>query len=90
MIGLFNHVAYRAALNTFQKTCLTPGEGPLLANSSIIAYLGIDKRDGLVSVGKQLLQGVCCASLWLIAEIPLCRNQFGCIKRHLAKVLSRR
>ncbi|KAF8841935.1 hypothetical protein BDN67DRAFT_966448 [Paxillus ammoniavirescens] len=45
-----------AALNTFQKPCLTPGDGPLLANSSIIAYLGIDKRDGLVSIGKQLLQ----------------------------------
>ncbi|KIL01021.1 hypothetical protein PAXRUDRAFT_821028 [Paxillus rubicundulus Ve08.2h10] len=45
-----------AALNTFQKTCLTPGEGPFLANSSVIAYLGIDKRDGLVSIGKQLLQ----------------------------------
>ncbi|KAF9225375.1 hypothetical protein BS17DRAFT_778516 [Gyrodon lividus] len=45
-----------AALNTFQKTSVTPGEGPLLTNSSIVTYIGIDKRDGLVSIGKQLLQ----------------------------------
>ncbi|KAF9245720.1 hypothetical protein BU15DRAFT_85441 [Melanogaster broomeanus] len=46
-----------AALNAFQKTSVTPGEGPLLANSGVVTYLGIDKREGLVAIGKQLLQG---------------------------------
>ncbi|KIJ66366.1 hypothetical protein HYDPIDRAFT_180817 [Hydnomerulius pinastri MD-312] len=45
-----------ATLSTFQKGAISTGDGPLLANSSVVTYLGIDKRDGLVSIGKQLLQ----------------------------------
>ncbi|KAI9570198.1 Rsm22-domain-containing protein [Boletus coccyginus] len=44
------------ALNVFQKPSATPGEEPLLANSTVVAYLGLDRREGLVSIAKQLLQ----------------------------------
>ncbi|KAH0837964.1 mitochondrial small ribosomal subunit Rsm22-domain-containing protein [Lanmaoa asiatica] len=45
-----------ATLNVFQKPSTTPGEGPLLANSTVVTYLGLDQREGLVSIAKQLLQ----------------------------------
>ncbi|KAG6380818.1 mitochondrial small ribosomal subunit Rsm22-domain-containing protein [Boletus reticuloceps] len=45
-----------AALNVFQKPSTTPGEEPLLANSTVVTYLGLDQREGLVSIAKQLLQ----------------------------------
>lgn len=40
----------------FQKPSATPGEEPVLANSTVAAYLGLDQREGLVSIAKQLLQ----------------------------------
>ena len=43
-----------------QRTDISPStdeeDRPLVDNSSVISYIGIDKRDGLVSIGKQLLQ----------------------------------
>ncbi|KAI6136262.1 mitochondrial small ribosomal subunit Rsm22-domain-containing protein [Pisolithus sp. B1] len=45
-----------AALNAFRGN-LTSGEaGSLVSDSSITSYVGIDKRDGLVGIGKELLQ----------------------------------
>ncbi|KAF8433554.1 mitochondrial small ribosomal subunit Rsm22-domain-containing protein [Boletus edulis BED1] len=45
-----------AALNVFQKPSATSEEEPLLANSTVVTYLGLDQREGLVSIAKQLLQ----------------------------------
>lgn len=49
----------RAALNVFQKSSATPGEEPLLSNSTVVTYVGLDRREGLVSIAKQLLQSEC-------------------------------
>jgi hypothetical protein len=46
-------------MNTFQKPTST-SEEPRLSTSNIITYLGIDKRDGLVAIGKRLLRGDVC------------------------------
>lgn len=43
-------------MNVFQKPSPTSGEEPLLANSTVVSYLGLDRREGLVSIAKQLLQ----------------------------------
>ena len=51
----------RAALNVFQKSSAASGEGPLLANSTVVTYLGMDRREGLMSIAKRLLQ-----SKWLL------------------------
>ncbi|KAG9313997.1 mitochondrial small ribosomal subunit Rsm22-domain-containing protein [Chiua virens] len=45
-----------ATLNVFQKPCTSSGEGPLLANSTVVTYLGLDRREGLMSIAKQLLK----------------------------------
>ncbi|KAH7922862.1 Rsm22-domain-containing protein [Leucogyrophana mollusca] len=55
-----------ASLNSFQKAPTSETvveDDPRLSNSSIITYLGIDKREGLVSIGKRLLKGVDLGSL---------------------------
>ncbi|OAX42679.1 Rsm22-domain-containing protein [Rhizopogon vinicolor AM-OR11-026] len=44
-----------ASLNTFQKPT-SASEEPRLSTTNIITYLGIDKRDGLVAIGKRLLR----------------------------------
>ncbi|KAG2138665.1 mitochondrial small ribosomal subunit Rsm22-domain-containing protein [Suillus bovinus] len=44
-----------ASMNTFQKP-LSASEEPRLSTSNIFTYLGIDKRDGLVAIGKRLLR----------------------------------
>ncbi|KAL4067352.1 mitochondrial small ribosomal subunit Rsm22-domain-containing protein [Scleroderma yunnanense] len=46
------------ALDALQKGPVREGGGPFMANSSVVSYLGIDKRDGLVAIGKKLLQGL--------------------------------
>lgn len=43
-------------MNIFQKPS-SASEEPRLSTSNISTYLGIDKRDGLVSIGKRLLRG---------------------------------
>ncbi|KIO06885.1 hypothetical protein M404DRAFT_137276 [Pisolithus tinctorius Marx 270] len=45
-----------AALNAFRKDPTFEEAGSLVSNSSITSYVGIDKREGLVGIGKQLLQ----------------------------------
>ncbi|KAG1754790.1 mitochondrial small ribosomal subunit Rsm22-domain-containing protein [Suillus paluster] len=44
-----------ASMNTFQKPNIT-SEEPRLSTSNIFIYLGIDKREGLVAIGKRLLR----------------------------------
>lgn len=44
-----------ASMNTFQKPS-SACEEPRLSTSNIFTYLGIDKRDGLVAIGKRLLR----------------------------------
>lgn len=44
-----------ASTNTFQKPT-SASEEPRLSTSNIFTYLGIDKRDGLVAIGKRLLR----------------------------------
>lgn len=50
-------------MHSFQKSSpsttedVNVGDESLLANTTVSAYLGIDKRDGLVSIGKKLLEG---------------------------------
>lgn len=36
-----------------------PREDPKIANSHIISYTGIEKRDGLVTIAKRLLRSLC-------------------------------
>ncbi|KAH7886180.1 mitochondrial small ribosomal subunit Rsm22-domain-containing protein [Phlebopus sp. FC_14] len=45
-----------AALYAFQKTPIVGEDGPHLSKSNVVSYVGIDKREGLVSIGKQLLR----------------------------------
>lgn len=45
-----------AALNAFPGNLASSGAGSLVSDSSITSYIGIDKRDGLVCIGKELLQ----------------------------------
>ncbi|KAG6911344.1 hypothetical protein DXG01_001015 [Tephrocybe rancida] len=50
-----------AALHAFQspRTKSLHGiEGKTVENSSVVSYLGIDKREGLVSIGKRLFEGI--------------------------------
>ncbi|KAG6851369.1 hypothetical protein H0H93_005767 [Arthromyces matolae] len=48
-----------AALHTFQSPQGTQAvENKLVADSTVVSYTGIDKRDGLVSIAKRLFQGV--------------------------------
>ncbi|KAI6047994.1 mitochondrial small ribosomal subunit Rsm22-domain-containing protein [Pisolithus marmoratus] len=44
-----------AALSAFQRNLTFEDTGSLVSNSSITSYVGIDKRDGLVGIGKELL-----------------------------------
>ncbi|KAF9270814.1 Rsm22-domain-containing protein [Marasmius fiardii PR-910] len=44
-----------AALHTFQQHPHSEMEDFILSNSVVESYLGIDKRDGLVNIGKRLL-----------------------------------
>ncbi len=51
----------RAAAHVFQKP-LTPDSSsePVdaqIMNSTVATYLGLDKREGLVSIGRRLLKG---------------------------------
>jgi hypothetical protein len=51
----------RAAGYAFQKTGHSGAEDEdhqvTLSSTAIVKYVGIEKRDGLVSVGRQLLEG---------------------------------
>ena len=49
----------RASLHSFQKSLdlADKVDEPTIANSTIISYLGIDKREGLINIGKRLLRG---------------------------------
>lgn len=47
---------HRTALDALHKGPRREEDRPLVDNSSVTSYIGIDKRDGLVSIGKQLLQ----------------------------------
>ncbi len=51
----------RAAGHAFQKTSHSSAEDEdhqvTLSSSAIVKYVGIEKRDGLVSVGRRLLEG---------------------------------
>ena len=51
----------RAASYAFQKLDVPNGEDEgrqeTLSSTAIIKYVGIEKRDGLVSIGRQLLEG---------------------------------
>ncbi|KAH7915708.1 mitochondrial small ribosomal subunit Rsm22-domain-containing protein [Hygrophoropsis aurantiaca] len=54
-----------ASLNCFQNEASTHAadEETRLSTSDITSYLGIDKREGLVSIGKRLLNGIKLGSL---------------------------
>ncbi|KAG6846058.1 hypothetical protein H0H87_006422 [Tephrocybe sp. NHM501043] len=57
-----------AALHAFQSPeSKTPAgvETKIAANSSLVSYVGIDKREGLVTIGKRLLEGIDLGSLAL-------------------------
>jgi hypothetical protein len=51
----------RAASYAFQKPDIPNGENEdhqvTLSSTAIVKYVGIEKRDGLVSIGKRLLGG---------------------------------
>ena len=53
----------RASTHTFQKPADagkgSPREDPKIANSHIISYTGIEKREGLVTIAKRLLRSWC-------------------------------
>lgn len=50
----------RASLHTFHPRSEDEVdiEGFKIADSSLASYLGIEKRDGLVSIGKRLLESM--------------------------------
>ena len=50
----------RAAGHAFQKTSSSAEDEDhqvALSSTAIVKYVGIEKRDGLVSIGKRLLEG---------------------------------
>lgn len=49
----------RAACYAFQKPSSPDDEGnqAALSSTAVVKYVGIEKRDGLVGIGKQLLEG---------------------------------
>ncbi|KAG6334024.1 hypothetical protein ID866_5067 [Astraeus odoratus] len=52
-----------AAVRAFQKSLLNDEDCGFAANSSLTSYIGVDKRDGLVGIGKQLVQKIDLGSL---------------------------
>lgn len=62
----------RAACYAFQNPGSPDDEGGQVALSStaILKYVGIEKRSGLVSIGKQLLEG---GSIFSLQSYPLMR-----------------
>jgi hypothetical protein len=58
----------RAAGYAFQKTndSTADDKGQVtLSSTAIVKYVGIEKRDGLVSVGRRLLEGDRTSSPWI-------------------------
>jgi len=59
----------RASSYAFQKPNLPSDEDDghqvTLTSTAIVKYVGIEKRDGLVSVGKRLLEGDRISSPWI-------------------------
>jgi hypothetical protein len=51
-------VCYRAAAATFQRQGSNTDHGPDLAWSTVKSYTAVDRRDGLTSIGKRLLEGL--------------------------------
>lgn len=55
----------RAACYAFQNPSSTDEEGSqaALSSTAVVKYVGIEKRVGLVSIGRQLLEGGSISSL---------------------------
>jgi hypothetical protein len=49
----------RAAAASFSHpdASTVPGHGPNLAQSTVSAYTAIDRREGLVQIGKRVVEG---------------------------------
>ena len=78
-------VSPRAAGHAFQKTNSSAEDEDhqvTLSSTAIVKYVGIEKRNGLVSVGRGLLEGGITSSPWfplLISAIRCATRQHGYI-----------
>ena len=69
----------RAASYAFQKTDYSSAEDDeghqvTLSSTAIVKYVGIETRDGLVSVGRRLLEGDRPLSLWIPSLMSVIRR----------------
>jgi hypothetical protein len=80
----------RAAGHAFQKTNHSIAEDEehqvTLSSTEIVKYVGIEKRDGLVSVGRQLLEGNSTWSSW----IPPLTIAIRCAARRHGYILAKK
>jgi hypothetical protein len=78
----------RAAGHAFQKTNYSSAEDEghqvTLSSTEIVKYVGIEKRNGLVSVGRQLLEGDRSLSPW----IPPLTSAIRCAARQHGYILA--
>ena len=78
----------RAAGYAFQKANYSSAEDEspqvTLSSTAIVKYVGIETRDGLVSVGKRLLEGDRTLSLWMLSLMSAIR----CAARQLGHILA--
>ena len=85
---------FRASLHAFQQSKEAVDEAfvdePELHRSNVLTYLGIDKREGLVSMGKRLLKGIFFLSVSLILCSYAFRREIGWSKHFVAEIISRR
>jgi hypothetical protein len=82
----------RAASYAFQAPNSSDGgdedPGVTLSSTAIIKYVGIEKRDGLISIGKRLLQGAQISSSYMPSLICAIRYSSRQPKHSLAEEVS--
>lgn len=57
---------HRAASYAFQKALSSDHAGPEIANTSITSYIGIEKRVGLTTIARRLIEGIFTSSRTVI------------------------
>jgi hypothetical protein len=78
----------RATGYAFQKTDYSSAEDEghqvTLSSTAIVKYVGIETRDGLVSIGRRLLEGDRILSFW----VPSLTSVIRCVTRQHGYILA--
>lgn len=61
-----------------------------ISNTTVRHYLGIDKREGLVTVGKRLLRGQCLGEIWWWFDKFIIRHRPRSFASIMAQIVSGR